>query len=193
MTSHMPRILTAFGMIGLLALSACNPSSVPGDGNAAVPSAVDRESSISPVARESGEVLESKQADLPELPLGAGPIDPHPPEELTPTPSGLYYRILRKSHERKPMESDRVVLDYEGWLETGEGFDSSYERHELLETVVGNLIPGLTEGLQLIGAGGMIELEIPSELAYGEEGMPGDYPVPPNATVHFVVELKEIR
>jgi FKBP-type peptidyl-prolyl cis-trans isomerase FkpA len=193
MALRMPRVLPGFGMIGLLALSACNQSSVPGDGNAPAPSAAHRESSLHPVRRESGEVLESKKADLPELPLGAGPMDPHPPEELTPTPSGLYYRILRNSPERKPLEMDRVVLDYEGWLETGEGFDSSYERHELLETVVGHLIPGLTEGLQLIGAGGMIELEIPSDLAYGEEGMPGDYPVPPNATVHFVVELKEIR
>jgi hypothetical protein len=193
MASQMTRILPGFGMIGLLALSACNPSSVPGDGNATVPSAADREPPIHPVARASGEALESKTADLPELPLGAGPMDSHPPGDLTPTPSGLYYRILRNSHERKPTQSDRVVLDYEGWLDSGEGFDSSYERHEPLETVVGNLIPGLTEGLQLIGAGGMIELEIPPALAYGEEGMPGDYSVPPNATVHFVVELKEIR
>jgi hypothetical protein len=191
--SHRPRILSCFGALVLLALSACNQAAVPGDGAAATPSPDDQQASVPPVQSPSGEVLEMKRADVPEMPPRAGPLDPHPPKCLTPTPTGLYYRILRQSHGRQPVPSDRVVVDYEGWLETGEGFDSSYERKESLEIDLSKLIAGLTEGLQLIGEGGMIELEIPPALAYGDEGMAGDYPVPPNATVHFVVELHEIR
>jgi len=53
------------------------------------------------------------------------------------------------------------------------------------------VIKGWGEGVQLIGEGGMVELEIPPELGYGRQGMPGA--IPPQATLHFIVELVRIR
>ncbi|MFN5537155.1 MAG: FKBP-type peptidyl-prolyl cis-trans isomerase, partial [Planctomyces sp.] len=54
-----------------------------------------------------------------------------------------------------------------------------------------SVVPGWTEGLQLVGVGGMIELWIPSELGYGSRGSPGS--IPPNATLHFVIELIKVQ
>jgi FKBP-type peptidyl-prolyl cis-trans isomerase FkpA len=88
---------------------------------------------------------------------------------------------------------DRVVADYKGWLDDGRKFDSSYDRHEpidfALKTGPRGVIAGWVEGLQLVGVGGMIELEIPGPLAY-PQGRPG---IPPNATLHFIIELKEVK
>ncbi len=131
-----------------------------------------------------------KKADLPDLPQGAGPMDDDAPEEFSRTKSGLYYRILRKSTGRKPHSVDRVVAHYKGWLNSGKQFDSSYDRGEPTEFGLRNVIAGWTEGLQLVGVGGMIELEVPPRLAYGVHGPPG---IPPNSTLHFLVELKEIK
>ncbi len=117
-------------------------------------------------------------------------IDPDAPQEFTTTDSGLKYRILRKSDGPKPKADDRVTVDYSGWLDNETVFDSSYARSQPQTFGVSDVIAGWTEGLQLIGVGGMIELEIPAELGYGETGSPPD--IPPNATLHFKVELHEI-
>lgn len=58
------------------------------------------------------EGLKPRPAPFPVLPKGAGPIDPDAPQELTPTSSGLYYRILRKSDGRKPVPSDYLTLHF---------------------------------------------------------------------------------
>ncbi|MBI3864818.1 MAG: FKBP-type peptidyl-prolyl cis-trans isomerase [Planctomycetia bacterium] len=135
--------------------------------------------------------LKPKKAPLPDLPAGAGAIDADAPEELTPTASGLFYRILRKSDGRKPEATDRVVAHYRGTLDDGTQFDSSYERNKPTPFALNEVVPGWTEGLQLIGEGGMIELEIPWPLAYGAAGRPPK--IPPKATLHFLIELKEVR
>jgi hypothetical protein len=126
---------------------------------------------------------------FPALPKGAGPIDPDAPEEFTETDSGLKYRILRKSDGQKPTVENGVVADYKGWLDDGTQFDSSYAKGKPAFFPLGRVIKGWTEGLQLIGEGGMIELDIPGDLAY-PEGRPG---IPPGARLHFIVELKEVR
>jgi FKBP-type peptidyl-prolyl cis-trans isomerase FkpA len=131
-----------------------------------------------------------KKDDLPDLPDGAGTMDSDAPEQFTTTRSGLYYRILRKSNGRKPRTTDTVLAHYRGWLDNGKQFDSSYERGEPTEFPLNGVVPGWTEGLQLIGVGGMIELEVPPGLGYGAQGRPG---IPPNATLHFIIELKEIK
>src|SRR5690242_3469672 len=69
--------------------------------------------------------LRPKSAGLPTLPKGAGKIDDDAPGELTPTSSGLYYRILRKSDGPKPLATDTVLAHYKGWLDDGTVFDSS--------------------------------------------------------------------
>jgi FKBP-type peptidyl-prolyl cis-trans isomerase FkpA len=117
-------------------------------------------------------------------------IDPDAPQEFTTTDSGLKYRILRKSSGPKPSANDRVTVDYSGWLDDQTIFDSSYERRQPTTFGLSGVIAGWTEGLQLVGVGGMIELEIPSQLGYGEAGSLPD--IPPNVTLHFKVELHEI-
>lgn len=118
-------------------------------------------------------------------------VDADAPEEFTATASGLKYRIRRKSEGRKPTAANSVYAHYKGWLDDGKEFDSSYKRGQPIEFPLGRVIPGWTEGLQLIGEGGMIELEIPSDLGYGPNGMPPD--IPGGATLHFIVELLEVR
>ncbi len=135
-------------------------------------------------------VVMTKKENLPDLPSGAGEMDPDAPEEFTRTKSGLYYRILRKSKGRKPREVEQVVVHYRGWLKNGKQFDSSYDRGEPLTIRLNKVVPGWTEGLQLIGVGEMIELEIPPGLGYGAQGNPD---IPPNSTLHFLIELKEIK
>lgn len=121
----------------------------------------------------------------------AGPTDPDAATEFTQTESGLKYRILRKSDGKKPGPADMVSVHYAGWLDDLTEFDSSYRRGQPAPFALNQVVAGWTEGLQLVGEGGMIELEIPSFLGYGPGGMPGS--IPPNATLHFKVELLDIR
>lgn len=126
-----------------------------------------------------------------QLPAEPGPVDKGAPEEFTTTKSGLKYRIRRKSDGAMPTADDSVKVHYKGWLDGGKVFDSSYDRNEPIQFELGQVIKGWTEGMQLIGKGGMIELEIPYDLAYGEEGRPPV--IPAKATLHFIVELLDIR
>lgn len=120
-----------------------------------------------------------------------GPIDAEVPLAFSTTESGLKYRILRKSDGRQPTVIDQVTVDYSGWLDDGTEFDSSYKRNSPATFRLSQVVAGWTEGLQLVSEGGMIELEIPSELGYGPRGAPPA--VPPNATLHFKVELIKIN
>ena len=120
-----------------------------------------------------------------------GPADNDAPSEFTATASGLKYKILRKGNGEKPKASNTVTVNYRGWLDNGKEFDSSYKRGEPISFPLNRVIPGWTEGMQLVSKGGMIELEIPSELGYGARGAGGA--IPPNARLHFLVELIDIR
>jgi FKBP-type peptidyl-prolyl cis-trans isomerase FkpA len=124
-----------------------------------------------------------------------GPPDADAPAEFTETASGLKYRILRKSDGRNPRRTETVTVNYREWRDDGKVFDSSYKKdkpeREPTTFPLGGVIAGWTEGLQLVGEGGMIELEIPAALGYGERGAPPD--IPPGATLHFIVELLKIK
>ena len=120
-----------------------------------------------------------------------GPADRGAPMAYTTTDSGLQYRILRKSDGAKPKATDKVTVHYRGWLDDETEFDSSYKRDAPATFPLNAVIKGWTEGLQLIGTGGMIELKIPPNLGYGENGA-GNV-IPPNATLYFLVELKKIN
>ncbi len=134
---------------------------------------------------------ESKDVPFPELPKGAGQIDKAAPKEFTETKSGLRYRILRQGAGAAPRATNTVRVHYHGWLDSGKVFDSSYRRNEDISFGLNQVIKGWTEGMQLVGAGGMIELQIPSDLGYGNRGAPPD--IPPKATLHFLVELIEVK
>jgi len=114
-----------------------------------------------------------------------------PAAEFTQTASGLKYRIITPGDGKQPTAKSTVVCHYRGWLDGGKEFDSSYKRGEPAEFPLGGVIPGWTEGLQLIKEGGKIELEIPASLGYGKQGIPGV--IPGNATLHFEVELQQVK
>src|SRR3954453_4953258 len=125
---------------------------------------------------------QEKDVQLPQLPKGAGKIDSDAPKAYSKTSSGLEYRVLRKGTGAKPKATDEVRVNYHGWLDDGKVFDSSHTRGEPAEFPLNGVIKGWTEGLQLVGEGGMIELQIPFELAYGERGRPPV--IPPKARLH---------
>ena len=128
----------------------------------------------------------------PTLPKGAGAVDADAAKTFSTTPSGLQYRVLRKGTGANPKATNRVKVHYHGWLDNGKVFDSSYQRGESIDFGLNQVIPGWTEGMQLVGEGGMIELVIPSDLGYGKRGTPGG-PIPPDATLHVLVELLDVK
>lgn len=137
------------------------------------------------------ETLMAADVPHPQLPAGAGAIEAAAPKAFTTTGSGLQYRVLRQGAGAKPKATNTVKVNYHGWLDDGKVFDSSYSRGEAIEFPLNGVIPGWTEGMQLVGQGGMIELLIPASLGYGVRGAPPV--IPPNATLHFLVELLEVR
>lgn len=134
---------------------------------------------------------ESKDVPFPELPRGAGRIDNDAAMKFTETKSGLKYRVLRQGAGSAPKATNTVRVHYHGWLDNGKVFDSSYQRNEDISFSLNQVIQGWTEGMQLVTAGGMIELLIPSDLGYGNRGAPPV--IPPKATLHFLVELLEVK
>ncbi|MDZ4820072.1 MAG: FKBP-type peptidyl-prolyl cis-trans isomerase [Planctomycetota bacterium] len=132
-----------------------------------------------------------KEVPLPTMPKTAGKVDKEAPKTFTTTKSGLKYRVLRKGGEKAPKATDTVEVNYHGWLDDGKVFDSSYDRGDSISFPLNRVIAGWTEGMQLVGKGGMVELEIPSNLGYGARGAPPD--IGPGATLHFIVELIDVK
>lgn len=109
------------------------------------------------------------------------------------TASGLKYKVIRKGTGATPNAKSIVKVNYEGKLASdGTVFDSSYQRGEPIDFGVGGVIPGWTEGLQLMQEGAEYEFYIPSNLAYGERGAGGGQ-IPPNADLIFKVELLQVK
>lgn len=108
---------------------------------------------------------------------------------VTTTASGLQYEVLKAGTGPKPKDTDTVQVHYTGTLLDGTKFDSSVDRGEPATFPLKGVIPGWTEGLQLMPVGSKYKFFIPAALAYGENG-PG--PIGPNATLTFEVELIKI-
>ncbi|MCP1338792.1 FKBP-type peptidyl-prolyl cis-trans isomerase [Idiomarina sp. M1R2S28] len=113
-------------------------------------------------------------------------------EGVQTTDSGLQYEVLEEGDGISPSETDMVEVHYEGTLVNGEVFDSSYERGEPTSFPLNRVIPGWTEGLQLMKEGAKYRFVIPSELAYGDREL-GDGQIPPNSTLIFTVELLNVQ
>lgn len=107
------------------------------------------------------------------------------------TNTGLQYRILSEGKGDSPKATDQVKTHYRGKLIDGTEFDSSYARGEPVTFPVNGVIPGWTEALQMMKPGSKWELFIPSNLAYGEQGI-GDV-IPPNSVLTFEVELISVE
>ena len=106
------------------------------------------------------------------------------------TESGLQYEIMAAGQGDAPRADDTVLVHYEGRLSDGTVFDSSISRGQPAAFGVGDVIPGWTEGLQLMRPGAKYRFTIPPELGYGARGAGGV--IPPNAVLVFDVELLAI-
>ncbi len=110
-------------------------------------------------------------------------------EGVIVTESGLQYEVLVEGNGAKPEATDKVRVHYHGTLIDGTVFDSSVERGEPTEFGLNQVIPGWTEGLQLMGVGGKYRFTIPAELGYGDRAAGS---IPPGSVLIFDVELLEI-
>lgn len=106
------------------------------------------------------------------------------------TQSGLKYRKVKEGNGKHPKATDKVKVHYTGTLIDGKKFDSSVDRGEPLTFPLNQVIPGWTEGLQLMDEGSKYILYIPYNLGYGTRDM-GD--IPAGSTLIFEVELLEIN
>ena len=111
-------------------------------------------------------------------------------EGVTVTDSGLQYSVITKADGPKPAAEDTVTVHYVGTLVDGTVFDSSVERDQPAKFPLNRVIPGWTEGVQLMSVGEKYKFVIPAELGYGEQGAGS---IPPGATLIFEVELLDIE
>ena len=109
------------------------------------------------------------------------------------TDSGLRYKMIQKGDGKKAEAGKTVSVHYEGSLENGKVFDSSYPRKKPIEFRLGQgqVIEGWDEGIALLQVGDKARFVIPSDLAYGAAGAGGV--IPPHATLIFDVELMDVK
>ena len=112
-------------------------------------------------------------------------------DSVVQTTSGLQYMVLKEGTGAKPGPTDEVTVHYTGRLLDGTVFDSSVDRGEPATFPLDKVIPGWTEGLQIMSEGAKYRLFIPSELAYGSKGA-GEQ-IQPNSTLIFDVELIKVN
>ncbi|NRA38495.1 MAG: FKBP-type peptidyl-prolyl cis-trans isomerase [Planctomycetes bacterium] len=130
--------------------------------------------------KSQGEAAEAGAAHMAEIAKKDG---------ITVTESGLAYEVVEVAEGDKPAATDNVTVHYEGTLIDGSIFDSSIKRGEPASFPLNQVIPGWTEGLQLMSVGSKFRFHIPSELAYGESAPPS---IGPNQALIFDVELISI-
>ena len=108
------------------------------------------------------------------------------------TDSGLRYKIIQKGSGAQAEKGKSVSVHYEGSLDNGQVFDSSYRRKDPITFTlgIGQVIQGWDEGIALLKEGDKARFVIPSYLGYGERGAGGV--IPPNATLVFDVELVKV-
>ena len=128
--------------------------------------------------------------DKPELQSGTGAMDADGAPEFSATDSGLKYRMLRNSDGKKPTAASTVTVNYRGWLSNGKVFDSSYERGEPTTFPLRNVIAGWTEGMQLAGEGGIIELWVSFKARLRRTRFPRLRCCA--SDLHFIVELVNV-
>lgn len=126
-------------------------------------------------AREAGEKFLSENKQKP---------------EVKETASGLQYVVEKEGTGAQPTATDEVTVHYTGKLLDGTVFDSSVNRGEPATFPLNRVIPGWTEGVQLMKEGAKYTFFIPSDLAYGAQGVPNA--IPPHSTLIFEVELIKV-
>lgn len=109
------------------------------------------------------------------------------------TDSGLRYQFIQKGTGKQAEKGKKVSVHYEGSLDNGRVFDSSYKRKQPIDFTlgVGQVIEGWDEGIALLKVGDKARFVIPSYLGYGSRGAGGV--IPPDATLIFDVELMDVK
>ena len=110
---------------------------------------------------------------------------------VTVTESGLQYSVITQADGARPTATDSVTVHYRGTLLDGTEFDSSYARDEPTTFPLNGVIPGWTEGVQLMSVGSKFKFVIPFQLAYGESGAGAS--IGPYETLIFEIELLSIN
>jgi len=113
-------------------------------------------------------------------------------DSIVTTASGLQYKVLVAKEGPKPQATDSVKVHYQGFLIDGTKFDSSVDRGQPITFPLNQVIPGWTEGVQLMSVGSKYKFFVPYTLGYGEKGA-GNGAIPGFATLIFEVELLDIR
>jgi FKBP-type peptidyl-prolyl cis-trans isomerase len=158
--TRIPQILVMTG--AALTLLGCSPAAQPGTGSSG--------GSNSPATATASSATDTN---------------------MITTASGLQYQVLKHGTGTvSPKATDTVTVNYEGKLLDGTVFDSSIARGQPASFPLDHVIPGWTEGLQLMKAGDKFKFVIPANLAYGANS-PGPT-IPPNSTLVFEVELISI-
>lgn len=111
-------------------------------------------------------------------------------EGVITTESGLQYEVIKMGKGAKPTATDKVKVHYHGTLTDGTVFDSSVERGEPITFALNQVIPGWTEGVQLMPVGSKFRFYVPQELGYGARQAGS---IPPYSTLIFEVELLGIE
>jgi len=107
------------------------------------------------------------------------------------TASGLEYEVITEGKGKSPKATDTVKVNYRGTLIDGTEFDSSYKHGQPIEFPLNQVIPGWTEGVQLMKEGAKYRFYIPSNLAYGSRGAGGV--IGPDETLIFDIELLKVE
>lgn len=144
-----------------------------------------REAEVELRARKSAEAANKLEAARSFMSKNSGR------DGVVATGSGLQYEVLRKGSGSKPASTDKVTVHYRGNLVDGTQFDSSYDRGEPTTFPLNQVIPGWTEGLQLMSKGAKYKFFIPPELAYGARGAGAS--IGPNEALIFEVELLDVQ
>ena len=111
-------------------------------------------------------------------------------EGVTTTASGVQIQTIRPGSGARIGANDGVIIEYKGRLLDGTVFDST-EGKGPAPMLVGQVVPGFSEALQLMQTGGAYRIWLPPQLAYGEAGTPGG-PIPPNAVLDFDVSVLQV-
>jgi len=135
--------------------------------------------------RDSAAAIENEKAGQDFLASNKGK------DGVKTTASGLQYKVISEGSGPKPKATSRVTVHYKGTLLNGDQFDSSYDRGQPATFALNGVIPGWTEGVQLMSKGAKYQFWIPANLAYGEQGSPPA--IPPNSTLVFEVELLDFN
>lgn len=172
---------TILAALGMVALASCSDTKIH------EPSKVlDIQSSLKAATNQGGTKMSNKEAGLKFL------EENKTKEGVKVTPSGLQYKVIKEGTGASPKATDVVSVNYEGRHINGEVFDASRLHGGAPATFpLNQVIPGWTEGVQLMKEGGKYTFYIPSELAYGTRGAPGA--IGPDEVLIFDVELVSIK